>query len=111
MLYVLFIINPENFKVYYCCPFNALTGLECPGCGGLRGIHKLLHGNFVEALNYNLLLLIFVPSAGLFLLINLWILITGKSLPVIRFPKSVFWIIIIVIILYWILRNIIVIRF
>ena len=31
------------------CPFNALTGWNCPGCGGLRMTHDVLHGDFAAA--------------------------------------------------------------
>ena len=26
------------------CPFKAMTGLDCPGCGATRAIHQLLNG-------------------------------------------------------------------
>ena len=32
------------------CPFHALTGWDCPACGGQRALHSLLHGRFGEAL-------------------------------------------------------------
>jgi hypothetical protein len=38
------------------CPLKAVTGLDCPFCGGLRGTHDLLHGDVGAALNQNLLL-------------------------------------------------------
>ena len=28
------------------CPFKALTGWNCPGCGGLRMTHDVLHGDY-----------------------------------------------------------------
>lgn len=38
------------------CPLKALTGWDCPFCGGLRGTHDLLHGDVAAALNQNVLL-------------------------------------------------------
>ena len=35
------------------CPIYALTGIYCPGCGGLRATWELLHGNLSAALNQN----------------------------------------------------------
>ncbi|WP_078282769.1 DUF2752 domain-containing protein [Mycobacteroides franklinii] len=35
------------------CPFKALTGLDCPGCGGLRMVYSLMHGDVLGALRYN----------------------------------------------------------
>jgi hypothetical protein len=39
------------------CPFRALTGWWCPGCGLTRAAHHLLRGNLVQAMRYNLLVL------------------------------------------------------
>ena len=38
------------------CPFHALTGWWCPGCGMTRATHHVLHGDIVGALRFNLLL-------------------------------------------------------
>jgi Protein of unknown function (DUF2752) len=48
--------DPNQAGSYGLCPLQALTGLECPFCGGLRGTHDLLHGNVPAALDHNLLL-------------------------------------------------------
>lgn len=46
------------------CPFNWLTGLNCPGCGATRMVHALLHGDVVAAWHYNAVLLVLgVPLA------------------------------------------------
>ena len=58
------------------CPFRLLTGLNCPGCGGLRMTHDVLHGDLVAAINDNVLLLVGIP-----LLVG-WVLLRrrrGKS--------------------------------
>jgi hypothetical protein len=36
------------------CPFLFLTGIPCPGCGGLRATSDLLHGRFADAVSSNL---------------------------------------------------------
>jgi hypothetical protein len=56
----LYLFNPANggFPV---CPFRALTGLLCPGCGSQRALHDLLHGNVTEAFRYNALLVASIP--------------------------------------------------
>ncbi len=43
------------------CPFQALTGLFCPGCGSQRAFSALLHANFISALDYNILLVACLP--------------------------------------------------
>ncbi|SKY93130.1 Protein of uncharacterised function (DUF2752) [Mycobacteroides abscessus subsp. abscessus] len=35
------------------CPTKALLHIDCPGCGSLRAIYWLMHGNLGEALRYN----------------------------------------------------------
>lgn len=35
------------------CPTKALFGVDCPGCGSLRMIYALLHGNLADAVRFN----------------------------------------------------------
>lgn len=37
------------------CPTKALLGIDCPGCGSLRMVYSLLHGDIGGALRYNAL--------------------------------------------------------
>ncbi|MER7398989.1 DUF2752 domain-containing protein [Streptomyces sp. NPDC000151] len=47
------------------CPFNAMTGLLCPACGGTRMVYDLLHGDLPAALHDNAaLLLLGAPLAA-----------------------------------------------
>jgi len=43
------------------CPFHALTGLYCPGCGSTRALYWLVHGDVAHALALNPLLVIALP--------------------------------------------------
>lgn len=43
------------------CPLNAATGLYCPGCGTLRALHQLLHGQLGRSLAFNPLTVLAVP--------------------------------------------------
>ncbi len=46
------------------CPFKAIWGIPCPGCGGTRTARALLNGNFLYALSINplscLIILLFI---------------------------------------------------
>lgn len=50
---VLYFFPPEQARFFPRCVFQSLTGLQCPGCGGLRASHQLLHGNLAAAWQLN----------------------------------------------------------
>lgn len=52
------------------CPFHALTGLYCPGCGGLRMTHDLLHGDLGAAVTDNVFLLVGLPVLLVWILVR-----------------------------------------
>ena len=64
---VLFLFDPAHSGFYPVCIFYRTTGWQCPGCGGLRAAHQLLHGHFAAAFRLNALLMVFLlPAACLF---------------------------------------------
>jgi len=58
---VFYFFDPLKYSFFPKCPFKAMTGYDCPGCGFQRAVHALLHGNFMQAIRYNLFLVIGVP--------------------------------------------------
>ncbi|MGW2646104.1 DUF2752 domain-containing protein [Streptomyces sp. NPDC001393] len=48
-------VDPNEPGHYPVCPLYRLTGLYCPGCGGLRGAHAFVHGDLLTALRDNVL--------------------------------------------------------
>ncbi|CAM3638824.1 DUF2752 domain-containing protein [Nocardioides marinus] len=46
------------------CP-SAAMGFWCPGCGGLRAVNDLTHGEVVSAASSNLLVVVLMPFAVL----------------------------------------------
>jgi Protein of unknown function (DUF2752) len=42
------------------CPTKALLGIDCPGCGSLRMLYSLMHGNMLAAARFNALGLVAV---------------------------------------------------
>ncbi|MEY4539104.1 MAG: hypothetical protein RLZZ306_861 [Bacteroidota bacterium] len=56
-----FFWNPSEITSSPLCPFKNLTGFYCPGCGGQRAFHQILHGNLIEAFHSNLLIYLFLP--------------------------------------------------
>lgn len=50
------------------CPTKLLLGIDCPGCGSMRMIYSLLHGDLAAAARYNAVALVAVP-----LLVLAWV--------------------------------------
>ena len=103
ILLLYFFVEPKN-GILPKCFFHELTGLYCPGCGVQRSFHALLNGQVLTAVNYNLLFILFLPLIIYFILAFTW----GKKHPATSFIyKPVFSItVVIVVISFWVLRNI-----
>ena len=56
--------DPHDAGTYGFCPFQALTDLPCPGCGGLRAVNDLTHGQVVAAASSNVLAVVLVVSVA-----------------------------------------------
>ncbi|MCW2511763.1 MAG: hypothetical protein JWR11_805 [Mycobacterium sp.] len=52
------------------CPFHLLTGWNCPGCGGLRMTHDLLHGDLSAAVMDNAFMLVALPVLASWLIVR-----------------------------------------
>ncbi|MGV9882895.1 DUF2752 domain-containing protein [Streptomyces sp. NPDC003006] len=48
-------VDPNEPGHYPACPLLRLTGVHCPGCGGLRSAHAFVHGDLTAALGANAL--------------------------------------------------------
>lgn len=46
-------VDPNEPGHYPLCPMLRLTGVLCPGCGGLRSAHAFAHGDLAAALGAN----------------------------------------------------------
>ncbi len=71
---LLYFVNPTEATLYRCPVYYSL-GIKCPGCGSLRAMHYLLHGDFPTAVHYNLM----VPVL-LLLLMGGWLATRRESL-------------------------------
>jgi hypothetical protein len=100
------LVDPNQPGRYPVCPFLAMTGRWCPGCGSLRGLHALINGLPGQALDLNALMVVAIP----FLLYSYaaWALplLGGPRLPAIRLRPTAGWALLSLIVAFWILRNI-----
>lgn len=53
--------NPHEAGHYPTCPSLLLFGVYCPGCGSLRALHGLTHGDFAGAWDMNPLAMVVLP--------------------------------------------------
>lgn len=53
--------DPHQHGSWGLCPFQVMTGWDCPGCGGLRAVHDLSNGSISAAWHSNAVLVALVP--------------------------------------------------
>ena len=87
------------------CPFKALTGLDCPGCGATRATRALLQGDVARAASLNVLLLAVIPLA-----LWAWAAWLARSVGWTRprppdLPAPIVRAIPVVLVLFWVVRN------
>jgi hypothetical protein len=103
---VLFLFDPSTAGFYPVCQLHELTGLQCPGCGGLRALHQLSHGRFAAAWRLN-------PFVPLLLPVVIWLglreivfVLTGRQWPGLITRPVFAWLLAGSLLLFGILRNI-----
>jgi hypothetical protein len=98
--------DPAEVNIFPKCPFYSVTGIYCPGCGSQRATHQLLNGNIIDGFRHNyliaLLALVLFYQAFIFIMNNL----LNKGVSNLLHKSKVTLGILIVVILFWILRNI-----
>ncbi|MGO1279363.1 MAG: DUF2752 domain-containing protein [Cellulosimicrobium funkei] len=96
--------DPNRPGHYVTCPLLALTGLACPGCGGLRATHDLVHLDLAAAWSMNPLWVVVAPL--LVVLWGLWLVRAWRGRPAPRVPAGVAWTSLAVLVLFGVLRNV-----
>jgi hypothetical protein len=96
---------PDQYRLYPKCLLYSWTGWQCPGCGGLRAAHQLLHGHLAAAFQLNPLAVLLLPVAALAGLAQLLRVATGRDwLRSFRRPLCG-WLLLVLILGFGILRN------
>jgi hypothetical protein len=98
--------DPATSGLFPPCPLRYLTGWYCPGCGSLRALHQLLHGNLAAAWALNPLTVILLPFLAYGIASYAVFEIRGRHLPRLFLPAVSIRVLCAVIILFGIARNI-----
>jgi uncharacterized protein DUF2752 len=99
------LVDPNRPGHYPTCPFYAITGYYCPGCGSLRMVHALTHGHVAEAFGRNALAFVALPLLG-----YLWVRWTaavrrGRPLRAGVLPPWSMIVFAVVGLVFWVVRN------
>lgn len=90
-----------NFSVP--CIFHKITGLYCPGCGITRMLFSIIRLDFYQAFRYNPLVFIMLLLYILYKFLSSVVELCFKRK--IKIPKHIYYIILIIVILFGIVRN------
>lgn len=99
--------NPGEIHFFPKCPFWAITGFKCPGCGSQRAVHHLLNLEVLSAAKENILLVLSIPYILAGLIIERLknpsekLLVWRKRL----YGRTAIYIILAIIVTFWIMRN------
>lgn len=103
---VLFAFNPTEHGFFPRCVLYAWTGIACPGCGILRGVHHLTHGHFLEAFQHNALFMLLIPVA-VYSYVRVVFNLTGRDwLPPIFAGARWVKVFVVVLVAFTLIRNI-----
>ncbi|MFI0190475.1 DUF2752 domain-containing protein [Streptomyces sp. NPDC017082] len=97
-------VDPDEPGHYPVCPLYRLTGLYCPGCGGLRGAHALVHGDLLTALRDNALGV--AGALGFAVLWTLWAARAARGRPPLPgLPPAGLWAAGALVLVFTVVRN------
>ncbi len=99
------LFNPASTSIYPTCPFFWVTGCYCPGCGSLRALHQVARGHLATALGLNPLMVLSLPFLGYHALSQAKLAVTGSPLKSVFVGSRPIWALLVLILAYWVLRN------
>ncbi|GAA0323422.1 DUF2752 domain-containing protein [Actinoallomurus spadix] len=98
-------VDPNHPGHYPTCPFLAVTGYYCPGCGALRMIHAIGHGHFAEAFGHNPLTFATLPFLAYLWVRWVWAARRGRRVRSRILHPVVITGFTMVILFFWVVRN------
>ena len=101
---IIYFILSELLDVGIPCLFYEITGYYCPGCGITRLLFSFLKLDFYQAFRYNPLIFILIIITVIYWLVKF---ILKKFMNIsIEIPNYVYYILLVIVIIFGILRNI-----
>jgi hypothetical protein len=97
------VVNPADGPPL--CPFKAVTGLDCPGCGATRAAHQLFTGDLVAAVDLNVLAVLAFPFILWALFVSLTAMLGGPRWRAITLSSQWTRVALVAVVAFWILRN------
>jgi len=97
--------DPARSWIFPPCPVHYLTGCYFPGCGSLRAIHALLHGDVHRAWAMNPLTIVLLPFVAYGLFSEILVGLRGRGLPQPRLSSSAIYALGCMIVLFGVIRN------
>jgi len=101
----LYIFEPGKSGFFPGCPFRALTGFTCPGCGSTRGLHRLLHGDVIAAFEFNPLMILSLPVLFYALVRYTSAAWGDRPLKWNQPDVKYLWVLLAVVLSFWVFRN------
>jgi len=98
-------LDPSKTSFFPLCPLLSLTGLACPGCGLTRGFHSLFNGDIPTALDFNLLLPIWLVLFGWIFVSLTLTAVRGRGLQMPVLSGKTVWMTAGVLLTFGVLRN------
>jgi hypothetical protein len=97
--------DPHVDGSYGYCPVYALTGIYCPGCGGMRAVHNLTDGRIIDSLHSNLIAIPLLATFAIF--VGMWTVRAwrGQRMTIPQVSRPLLLVLLVVIIIYSVLRN------
>ncbi|WP_406515951.1 DUF2752 domain-containing protein [Streptomyces sp. NBC_00873] len=97
-------VDPNQPGHYPVCPMLQVTGLFCPGCGGLRSAHAVAHGDIAAAFGSNALAVVgYAIFAAVWVV---WMVRASRGMPVrINLAPAYWWGIGAVLLIFTVARN------
>ena len=96
-----------QYSFYPRCPWKLVTQPHCPGCGVLRGVTLMVHGDLLALARFNLLALAALPYLAFHFLSILCAAALGYRPPSLSLGRRGIHALLVVLVLYTLARNLI----